>query len=127
MHNVMYNIHACPKKSLKGEFPKSQAGLSSSSPLSLNGFWDSQMRGWTFCEAAKGGSKLSYLKGGHQAWVHLDQMVLVMARREAGPCEKQPKTLNEELENNSRKPRDPVKNRHSDSLKKGHLLFTRVR
>jgi hypothetical protein len=37
------------------------------------------------------------------------QMVLVMARQEAGPCERWPKALEGELENNSRKPRDLVK------------------
>jgi hypothetical protein len=31
-------------------------------------------------------------------------MVLVMAKQEAGPRERQPKTLKGELENNSRKP-----------------------
>jgi hypothetical protein len=35
-------------------------------------------------------------------------MVLLMARWEAGPCERQPKKLKGDLENNSRKPRDPV-------------------
>jgi hypothetical protein len=35
-------------------------------------------------------------------------MVLVMARREAGPRERWPKMLKGELENNSRKPRDLV-------------------
>jgi hypothetical protein len=44
-------------------------------------------------------------------------MVLVMARQEAGPRERQPKTLKEELENNCRKPSDLVNNRHGDSLK----------
>jgi hypothetical protein len=33
-------------------------------------------------------------------------MVLMMARREAGPHERQPKMLKGKLENNSRKPRD---------------------
>jgi hypothetical protein len=46
-------------------------------------------------------------------------MVLVMARRETGPCERQPKTLKGELENNSRKLRGLVKKQASDSLKKG--------
>jgi hypothetical protein len=42
---------------------------------------------------------------------HLDQMVLVMARQEARPCERQPKTPKGEREswkNNSRKPKDLV-------------------
>jgi hypothetical protein len=42
----------------------------------------------------------------------------VIARREAGSHERWPKTLKGELENNSRKPRDPSENWHSDSLKK---------
>jgi hypothetical protein len=36
-------------------------------------------------------------------------MVLVKARREAGPRERQLKVLKGELENNSRKPRDLVR------------------
>ncbi len=35
-------------------------------------------------------------------------MVLVMARWDAGPHERQPKAIKGELENNSRKPRDLV-------------------
>ncbi len=48
------------------------------------------------------------LKGGCQAQVHSDQMVLVMIRWEAGPHERWSKMLKGELENNSRKPRDLV-------------------
>ncbi len=47
-------------------------------------------------------------------------MVLVMARLEAGPCERQPKTLRGELENNFRKPKDM----HNGSLKKGQLTLS---
>jgi hypothetical protein len=36
-------------------------------------------------------------------------MVLMMARQEAGPRERQTKMINEELEINSRKPRDIVR------------------
>jgi hypothetical protein len=36
-------------------------------------------------------------------------MVLVMARREAGPHERLPKTFKGELENNRRQPKDLVK------------------
>jgi hypothetical protein len=35
-------------------------------------------------------------------------MVLVMVKREAGPCERWPKTLKGELENKSRNPRELV-------------------
>ncbi len=38
-------------------------------------------------------SKLSLLKGGRQAKVHSDQVVLVMAWREAGPPKRLPKAL----------------------------------
>ncbi len=54
-------------------------------------------------------------------------MVLRMAGREAGPCERWPTTLKGELENNSRKPRDLTKNWHSDSPKYVNLLFLKVR
>jgi hypothetical protein len=50
-------------------------------------------------------------------------MVLVMARQETGPHKRWPKILKKELENNFRKPRDLVRNRHSDSLKKGSAYF----
>jgi hypothetical protein len=53
-------------------------------------------------------------------------MVLVIARWEAGPRERWQKTLKGESENNSRKPRVLVKNRHSDSLKKGQLTLSQV-
>jgi hypothetical protein len=48
-----------------------------------------------------------------------DQMVLLMARREAEPHQRQPKILKVEFENNSRKLRDLTENRHSNSLKRG--------
>jgi hypothetical protein len=48
-------------------------------------------------------------------------MVLVMARQEARPRGRQPKEIKGELENNFRKPRDKVKNRNTESLKKGQL------
>jgi hypothetical protein len=51
-------------------------------------------------------------------------MILVMARQEAVPHERWPKILKGELENNSRKPMDLVKNRHSDSLIKGQLTLS---
>jgi hypothetical protein len=46
--------------------------------------------------------------GDHQAQVDSDQMVLVMATREAEPREWWPKTFKAELENNFRTPRDLV-------------------
>jgi hypothetical protein len=48
-------------------------------------------------------------------------MALVMSRQKAGPRERRPKMLNEELKNNYRKLRDLVKNRHSDSQEIGQL------
>jgi hypothetical protein len=50
-------------------------------------------------------------------------MVLVMARREARPHERWLKTLKGGLENNYRKPRDLVRNWHSESLKRFNLTF----
>jgi hypothetical protein len=47
-------------------------------------------------------------------------MVLLMARREAGPHDRWQKI------NNSRKPRALTKNRHRDSLKRVNFLFLRV-
>ncbi len=47
-------------------------------------------------------------------------MVLMVARREAGPQERWLKTLNEELENNSGKPSDLVKHRHRAQLTLSH-------
>ncbi len=41
-------------------------------------------------------SKLGSFKGGHQARVHSDQMVLMMAGWEAGPRERWPKMLKAE-------------------------------
>jgi hypothetical protein len=46
-----------------------------------------------------------------------------MASLEAGPHERQPKMLKGELESNTRKPRDLVKKRLSESLKKGQLTL----
>jgi hypothetical protein len=62
-------------------------------------------------------------RGGHQTISHSDQMVLVMARREARLRSSGQMCSRAELENNSRKPRDLTKNRHSDSLKKGQLTL----
>ncbi len=60
--------------------------------------------------------RTKFAQGGHQARVPLEQVWW-----EAGSCERQPKTLKGELENNSRKPRAIVRKRHSDSLKKVQL------
>ncbi len=45
-------------------------------------------------------SKLSYLKGRHQA--NFDQRIFVMARWEAGLQDRWPETFKGEMENNSR-------------------------
>ncbi len=55
----------------------------------------------------------------------MDQMVLVMARREAGPCQRQPKALKGELGNNSRKPSQKIG--IVTGLKWFNLLYIRVR
>ncbi len=51
-------------------------------------------------------------------------MALMMVRREAGPCESQPKVLKGELENNPGILRDLVGNWHSDSQKKVKLTLS---
>jgi hypothetical protein len=51
-------------------------------------------------------------------------MVLVIAKWEAGPRERWPKTLKEELVNISRKPRD-LTERHNDFLKIGKLTLSK--
>jgi hypothetical protein len=48
----------------------------------------------------------------------------MMARREAGRGERWPKALKEELENNSRKPRDPSWKTGSDSPRKVQLTLS---
>jgi hypothetical protein len=45
-------------------------------------------------------------------------MVLMMARREAGPHERWARMLTRELENNTRKPKDLVKKWHIENLKR---------
>jgi hypothetical protein len=54
------------------------------------------------------------LREDYQAWVHIDQMVLVIVKRESGPCEwrptqglHSPRKLKWELENDSRQPSNP--------------------
>jgi hypothetical protein len=48
-------------------------------------------------------------------------MVLVVARLEAGPVISDQRRSRGELENNPRKPRNLIENRHSDSLKRDQL------
>jgi hypothetical protein len=50
-------------------------------------------------------------------------MVLMIARRETGPRERQPKMQKEELKNNSGKPRDPVKKQAWSQPKNGSTYF----
>ncbi len=56
-------------------------------------------------------------KGEYQAWVHSDQMVLMIVRREAVPLPGGRRQSNESWKKNSRQPRNLTKNRQSDSLK----------
>jgi hypothetical protein len=73
-------------------------------------------------------SKLSLLRGNHQARVHSDQMVLVMIRWEAGPGERWPTTLKGQLESDFRNPGDLVRKRGIVTAKrKFNLLYLRVR
>jgi hypothetical protein len=69
---------------------------------------------------------LQQVKGECLDRVHSDQMALRTFRWEAGPRERWTKTHSEEMENNSRKPRDLFGKRHSDSLKRVNLLFLRL-
>jgi hypothetical protein len=52
-------------------------------------------KGWTSREAAEG-AQTKLTQGGHQAQVHSDETVLVMARQEAGSCERQRKRSKED-------------------------------
>jgi hypothetical protein len=96
-------------------WPKAtQGGPSGLSPLRSDGSHDGQAE---MLDRVSGGQR-------HQAWVHPDQMVLVVVRREAGPIAQWPKALKLELENDSRWPGDLLKNRHCESLKdRLSLLF----
>jgi hypothetical protein len=76
---------------------------------------------------SQGHSNLNYLKRGHQAQVHSDQMVSVMARRKAEPHERRLKKLKGELDNIPGSLGTYSENWHSDSLKRFNLLFFRVR
>jgi hypothetical protein len=67
------NLRKIPREKLH---ESQRGGLPRSSPLKSDGSWDSQEgRGWAAWASAKGNSK-----EGHQALVHSDQMVPVMAR-----------------------------------------------
>jgi hypothetical protein len=94
------------KKTLKSEFYCKPMGTVLT--LRLDSSRNSQMGGWRLREATKGSQDGAYSKMGHQAPVHSDLMVLVLARRKAVPRERWPKRLKGELENNSRKPSDLV-------------------
>ncbi len=53
--NTQYTTYVNrPKKIVKGDFAKSQGGLSKLSPQKSDGFWDSKKRSWTSWKAAKG-------------------------------------------------------------------------
>ncbi len=70
-------------------------------------------------------TKLS--QGGHQARVHLDQLVLMMARREAGPRERGQRLSKDSWKTTQGSQGTWSKNWHSDSLKRLNLLYLRVR
>jgi hypothetical protein len=90
-----------------GNFTSSQGGLFWLSPLGSDDSRNSQTGGWTLREAAKSIQNQANSRGAVRL-ESSDQMVLLIARRQAGPCERQPQALKGELENNSRKPRDLV-------------------
>jgi hypothetical protein len=73
-----------------------------------------------------GGQESQTSSRDHQTPVHLDQMVLVMAWREAGPCDQGLHSLialKGELENNSWQPRNLTGKRQSDRLNKSQLFL----
>jgi hypothetical protein len=70
-----------PKKTLEGDFTASQGGPVWIASTQIRGSQDSQKGGWTAGEVAKDSQKANLAQGGHQVQVHLDQMVLVIARR----------------------------------------------
>jgi hypothetical protein len=125
--NAQYTIYVNhPKKTLKGDFATSQGGLSGSSPLRLDGSQDNRMEGWTLCKAAKGTQVLASSR-----WPSGSSPLRSYGSRygQAGgwTSERWLKMLNGELENDSRKSRDLVKNRRSDSLKKSQLTLGKMK
>jgi hypothetical protein len=77
-----------PEKTLKEDFATSQGGTFRIESTQIKCSWDSQTRAWTLWEATKGTQIWANSRGGCKARFHSDQMVLVMARQEAGPCER---------------------------------------
>jgi hypothetical protein len=97
MHSVLYS--GAILKRLEGEIAQSQGGLSKLSPLRSDGALDSQTGGWTSWEVAKGIQRQHKLaQGSHHAWVHADQMALMMAWWDAGLCWQLPKALKRRVE-----------------------------
>ncbi len=76
-----------------------QAGLSRLSPLKSDVLGTVRDGRLDLMRGSQRHSNLNQLKVGHQAQVHSDQMVFVMARRKAGPHERWPQKLKGELEN----------------------------
>jgi hypothetical protein len=68
--------------------------------------------------------KTKLAHGGHQALVHSDQMVLVMAGGRLDHINCGQRRSRGELENTSKKPRDLTRNRNSDSQRKGQLTLS---
>ncbi len=88
---IIYGNHSI--ETIKRKITQSQGGMSESSPLRSGGWRDSQTGRLDLVKGSQRHSKLSKLKGGPQVRVNPDQMVLVMARRETGPCWQWPKAL----------------------------------
>ncbi len=81
-----------------GKIAKSQwvaVQIESTQTVSFSGQSDSRL---VIVRGSQRHSKISLLKGGHKAQVNSDQMVLVMARWEAGPHKQWPKVIRGELE-----------------------------
>jgi hypothetical protein len=96
-----------------------QRGSPGSSPLRLDGHCDGQAGGWTVYPVAT--QWLYYLKlkprGIYQARVHSDLMVLMIVRPGGWTSCLVAKDAQMRVGNNSRQPRNLIKNRQSDSLK----------
>ncbi len=105
---TVYNICQPPKRDTPGGFYTSLWGLFWSSLLRSDGYRNGSDGKLDLKRGSQRRSKLSLLKVSLQAWVHSDQMVLVMVRLEAEPHERRPKTFKGELENNARKSSDLV-------------------
>jgi hypothetical protein len=114
-----------PKETLKGDLQKAKRDCPDHVHSDQMVLWTVRQESGPHERQSKA-LKTKLAKGGEAIRLESTQIIM-MAGREARPCERPPKMLKGELENNSRKPRDLEENWHSVSLKKFNLLFFRVR